>query len=896
MTAGNWGAAALIAGINSIIAKARDAVQSLAFKTMLALAAAALPALAVAAILGSTLITAVSEAEADFEKATSAARRLADIRMLIEKESGLIARLPAELDLRRLHQNASDIADIARRIDATIADLTPNERIISPAVAQEIRLTRADMRTTTAGILDAAQRFAQTTALEQFNGPFEAERNVLVALLDAVRSNIQGIIQEARTDLRESSQRARRLTPIALFGALIAMAFGAWMIRRYFLQPVTQLTDDVLRIRESGQLDVRQDHSMLARTAALASEASGQRGNFLEVRAHSASKDARERAGDTRPERGASARTDEIGSLSRSFDLLIAELAEARKGLIAWSEAEISKQCERLDGVINNMPQGACMYDAEQKLIISNRRYAEIYGLPPELTRPGTSLRDIVEHRVATFEHGADFVTSRLAAVAMGKPWYAVNELPDGRVIAVSHLPLANGCSIGTHEDITERRKAEAQIEFMAHHDVLTRLPNRIRFREQMEAALAGVARGQTVAVLCLDLDHFKAVNDTLGHPVGDALLQAVADRIRACVRPTDSIARLGGDEFAIVQTVAEQPTGSTALAARLIEKLSQPFDVEGHQVVIGASIGIAVAPNDGEGPDCLLKNADMALYRAKGDGRGIHRYFEPEMDARMQARRTLELDLRKAYALGEFELFYQPLVRLDTNQVSGLEALLRWRHPQRGLVRPGEFIPLVEEIGLIGALGAWVLKQACHDAATWPGDLKVAVNLSPIQFKSGTLVLDVIAALGASGLSPGRLELEITEAVLLQDTEATIATLTNLRDLGVSISMDDFGTGYSSLGYLRKFPFDKIKIDGSFIHDLSERPESVAIVRAVAGLGSSLGISTTAEGVETEAQLERLREEGCTEVQGYLFSQPIPAHEVRLLLQRLKPPSKAVA
>jgi diguanylate cyclase (GGDEF)-like protein len=860
MTAGHWDAAAHTAGITGIVAKACDkaheAVQSLAFKTMLALAAAALPALAVAAILGSTLITAVGNAETDFDKATLAARRVNDIRMLIEKENGLIARVPAELDLRRLHQYASDIADIGLRIDETIAELAPNEGIVSPEVTQEIRLTRAKMKATAARILDAAQGFAQTTALEQFHGPFEAEKNVLIALLDAIRSSVQGIIKEARSHLWESSQRARRLTPIALFGALIAMAFGAWMIRRYFLRPVTRLTDQVLRIRESGQLDVRPDDGMRARA-------------------------------------------DEIGTLSRSFDLLIAELAETRKSLIAWSEAEISKQCERLDGAINNMSQGLCMYDAEQKLIIANRRYAELYGLPPEYTIPGTSLRTVLEHRVAagnTCETNEDFVSSRLAAVAAGEPWYTVNELPDGRVIAVSHLPLANGCSIGTHEDITERRKAEAQIEFMAHHDVLTRLPNRVRFREQMETALVAAARGQAVAVLCLDLDHFKAVNDTLGHPVGDALLQAAADRILACVRPTDSVARLGGDEFAIVQTVAEQPTGSTALAVRLIEKLSQPFDVHGHQVVIGASVGIAIAPNDGDNPDCLLKNADMALYRAKEDGRGTHRYFEPEMDARMQARRTLELDLRKAYALGEFELFYQPLLRLDTNEVSGLEALLRWRHPQRGLVPPGEFIPLTEEIGLIGPIGAWVLKQACREAATWPDDLKVAVNLSPVQFKSGTVVLDVIAALGASGLPAGRLELEITEAVLLQDTDATIATLSNLRDLGVSISMDDFGTGYSSLGYLRKFPFDKIKIDGSFIRDLSEQPDSVAIVRAVAGLGSSLGISTTAEGCETEAQLQRLRDEGCTEVQGYLFSKPIPANEVRMLLQRLKPRSKAVA
>jgi predicted signal transduction protein with EAL and GGDEF domain len=344
------------------------------------------------------------------------------------------------------------------------------------------------------------------------------------------------------------------------------------------------------------------------------------------------------------------------------------------------------------------------------------------------------------------------------------------------------------------------------------------------------------------------------------------------------------------------VQVGAEQPAGATALAARLIDQISEPFDIDGHQVVIGASIGIALAPGDGNDPDCLLKNADMALYRAKGDGRGVYRFFEPDMDARMQERRGLELDLRKALVLGELELFYQPLINLESNEVSGFEALLRWRHPQRGLVPPGAFIPLAEEIGLISPIGAWALKQACTEATRWPDDLKVAVNLSPVQFKSGTLVLDVSAALGASGLAAQRLELEITETVLLQDTDTTIATLNDLRALGVRISMDDFGTGYSSLGYLQKFPFDKIKIDRSFIRDLSERPDSVAIVRAVTGLSSSLGMSTTAEGVETEEQLERLRAEGCTEVQGYLFSEPKPADQLAHLLRRLNAPAKAVA
>jgi diguanylate cyclase (GGDEF)-like protein len=455
---------------------------------------------------------------------------------------------------------------------------------------------------------------------------------------------------------------------------------------------------------------------------------------------------------------------------------------------------------------------------------------------------------------------------------------------------------MPSGGSVTTHEDITERRKAEAQIEYLAHYDALTNLPNRVSFRANMDRALSHVERGDALAVLCLDLDHFKEVNDTLGHPIGDALLQVVADRIRACVRPTDCVARLGGDEFAIVQVPADQPADCIALATHLIAVIAEPYDIGGHQIVIGASVGIAIAPNDGNDFDHLLKHADMALYRAKGEGRGAYRFFEPAMDARMQARRALELDLRKALALGEFEVFYQPLINLATNKVSCFEALLRWRHPQRGMVMPGDFIPLAEEIGLIGSLGAWVLKKACTEAAGWPGNIMVAVNLSPVHFKSGALVLDVISALSESGLPAHRLELEITETVLLQDTDATMSTLNQLRELGAHIAMDDFGTGYSSLGYLQKFPFSKIKIDRSFVHNLLVKPESLAIVRAVTGLGSTLGMTTTAEGVETIGQLEQLRSEGCCEVQGYLFSKPRPANELVALLGQLHATGKAVA
>jgi diguanylate cyclase (GGDEF)-like protein len=548
------------------------------------------------------------------------------------------------------------------------------------------------------------------------------------------------------------------------------------------------------------------------------------------------------------------------------------------------------QQYEQFNAAVNNMPVGFCMVDDAQRLVATNKRFGEIYRLPPQMLLPGTPLRTSLEYR-ATNDSGDDlgpgFVEQELAAARARQPWHKTGATRDGRTISVLHQPLAGGGSLSTHEDITVRRQAEAQIARMAHYDTLTDLPNRVLFREHLVKALEDVG-GKKLAVLCIDLDRFKTVNDTLGHPIGDALLRAVGDRLQSSARPTDLVARLGGDEFAIVQAGTEQPFGATALATRLIAEIAKPFGLEGHQVVIGASVGISIAPNDASDPDKLLKNADMALYRAKNDGRDSWRFFEPDMDARMQARRAMEIDLRRALAVGEFEVYYQPLITLKTEKISCFEALLRWHHPERGIVGPMEFIPVAEEIGLIGQIGAWVLKQACFEAAKWPDDIHVAVNLSPAQFTRGAVVLDVVAALGVSGFPARRLELEITEAVLLEDTETNIALLEELRNLGVCISMDDFGTGHSSLAYLQKFTFDKIKIDRSFVNEL-DRPESIAIIRAVMGLGSSLGMKTTAEGVETDQQLQKLREEGCTEVQGYLFSKPVPAAEAAQLLQSLK-------
>ena len=536
------------------------------------------------------------------------------------------------------------------------------------------------------------------------------------------------------------------------------------------------------------------------------------------------------------------------------------------------------------------MSQGVALFDPETRLIFCNERYLEMYGLLPEVARPGHYLRDLLDHRIqtGTFPEDPDEYVARLKEhIAEGHTFSHIVNLPDGRSFSVVSKPIAGGGWLGTHEDITERQRSEERITHMARHDALTDLPNRVLLRERLEHELKRVKRGECLAVLCLDLDQFKSINDALGHPIGDELLKLVADRLRGCTREPDTVARLGGDEFAIIMTQLNQATDAASLAKRIRESIVKPYQIEGHTIVTDISIGISVAPFDAIDADPLLRNADMALYGAKADGRGTYRFFEPEMNTRMKARRELEMDLRRALVGKEFELHYQPLVSLESNDVNAFEALLRWNHPKRGLISPADFIPIAEETGLIVPLGEFVLRVACADAATWPDDVCVAVNLSSVQFKNPNLVATVFQALDASGLAPQRLELEITESVLLQNSETTLATLHELRARGVRISLDDFGTGYSSLSYLRSFPFDKIKIDRSFVAELATREDSMAIIRAVTGLGRSLGITTTAEGVENDAQLELLRREGCTQAQGYLFSTPRPASEVARMLAR---------
>src|SRR5581483_374343 len=404
-----------------------------------------------------------------------------------------------------------------------------------------------------------------------------------------------------------------------------------------------------------------------------------------------------------------------------------------------------------LHAVLDNMPQGVSMFDPAARLVFCNRSYVEIYGLSPELAKPGNGLLDLLAHRLqaGTFcgdpeQHFAEL----MAKVAEGHTFANVVALEDGRAFSVVNKPLAGGGWVATHEDVTERRRAEQQIAHMARHDALTDLPNRVLLREQLERELKRVKRGEIVAMLCLDLDHFKSVNDTLGHPIGDELLKLVADRLRGCTREPDTIARLGGDEFAIIMTQLHQPSDAAVLARRIRTSITRPYHVDGHQIVSDISIGISIAPLDGTEPDQLLKNADMALYGAKGDGRGTYRFFEAEMDKRMKERRDLEMDLRQALANGEFELHYQPLVNLQTNEISAFEALLRWHHPTRGLISPADFVPIAEETGLIVPIGEWVLRTACKETANWPDHVKVAVNLSPAQLKTKNLVAIVKSAL----------------------------------------------------------------------------------------------------------------------------------------------------
>ncbi len=557
---------------------------------------------------------------------------------------------------------------------------------------------------------------------------------------------------------------------------------------------------------------------------------------------------------------------------------------------LRFAHAAVAREKLFIDTVVENIPTMLTVKSAaDDRFLLVNRAAEELLGYTREelIGRhasevfPAEEAAAITEQdRQVRASGHALFVEERVRRKTGEERRFSTRKL------AVADETGAARWVLCVSEDVTDRREAQARIERLAHYDPLTGLSNRALFGAQLQGAVDAAARdGAPAAVFCIDLDHFKAVNDTLGHGAGDALLGAVAERLRACIRVEDAVARLGGDEFAIVQASVETPDAARRLAARIVETLSQPYEIGGQQAVIGASVGVALHPQDGREPDELLKRADMALYRAKAQGRGRYQMFLPEMDAELQARRRMEIDLRRALKHGELTLHFQPQFDLAADRVGGCEALVRWNHPQRGLVPPGEFIGLAEEIGLIRPLGEWVLRAACEEAALWPDHVRLAVNVSPIQFRDRRLARAVTSALGASGLRADRLELEITESVLLQDDEANLRVLHQLKTLGCRIALDDFGTGFSSLSYLRRFPFDKIKIDRAFVKDLPGDKGSLAIIRAVTTLAQSLGMSTTAEGVETPGQLRELKRVGCDQIQGFLLGRPMAAEPLRRLL-----------
>ncbi|NKL37209.1 EAL domain-containing protein [Rhizobium leguminosarum bv. viciae] len=578
----------------------------------------------------------------------------------------------------------------------------------------------------------------------------------------------------------------------------------------------------------------------------------------------------------------------DYGEIERSAETLLRENHRLRGNISTLSQA-FDGQKKLFEIILNNLPLGLSVFDSDQRLTLSNIRFRQLFDLTDEDVIAGATIADLTAKMRGTESASAKpgRRTGRYSSVNARSSGIRRREwlMDDGRIIQSMVTILSDGSNISIHADITEDRRAAERITYLAHHDPLTGLPNRIHFREQVDATLTERKPDEQIALVHLNLDRFKSINNTMGVSVGDKILQQVAERIRASAGSENSLARLGSDEFAILQTGRQQPWNVTALAEQIRRELSGPFFHGEKQVELSVSMGIAVAPEDGEETDVLLKNAGVALSHAKADGRKRERFFTGEMEAQMQLRHALEADLRAAVENEEFELHYQPLYDLSERRICGFEALIRWNHPVRGRVPPMDFIPLAEEVGLVVDIGRWVLRRACNDAALWPEGIKIAVNVSAIQFSSSDLTRDVNEALAAAALSPSRLELEITESVLMENLSEVLPILHALKERGIRISMDDFGTGYSSLSYLSSFPFDKIKIDKSFVNDIVDNKEAHAIMRAIILLGDALGMRVTVEGVETAAQLALLECEECDEIQGYHISPPRPVCDVPHLL-----------
>ncbi len=590
---------------------------------------------------------------------------------------------------------------------------------------------------------------------------------------------------------------------------------------------------------------------------------------------------------------------DELGEMARALGVF-------KSNAIALQayQGDIEALNLRFEFALENMSRGLSMFDANERLIVCNHHYRDMYRLSDQTVQPGTSFDAILDERfaVGTARVGEERGGVRLPwpmdePTPMGRDFATlVHTLTDGRTIQVAFQPLKEGGWIALHEDVTEERRQDARIERLAHVDAVTGIANRYMFHRSLEAALRDETTQTSVAIHLIDLDRFKAVNDTFGHPVGDQLLQEVAIRLSQTVRSDDCVARLGGDEFAVIQHQLRYPADADALAERLIEVISTPYDLGNGHVEIGASIGVVIAGTHGTTVDDLLRHADIALYRSKSEGRGCHVMYHAAIEQELKARRKLEADLLLAIGTDAFELHYQPIIDLKSGKVVVCEALLRWHHSELGPISPAVFIPLAESMGAIAPLGAWVLERACQDAAQWSPDIKVAVNLSALQFQSGQLYQTIGAILAHTGLPARRLELEITESVLLREDATNLDLLHRLRALGISIALDDFGTGYASLSYLRSFPFDKIKIDQSFIRDLASQSECVAIVRAVTDLAKTLGMQTVAEGVETHDHLARVQAAGCDQAQGYLLSRPVAMAQLSIAIAAAGKPVQPAA
>ena len=762
--------------------------------------------------------------------------------LLLQTHKGLIQSAPAELDRNRLAQQRDAMLKLNEQLAAKLAEAAANHPDQRDALAKLSRESKEDLPALFDlgdRVLKLSYNFVQDKAVELAQGPYAAVSERALRRVSVWRDRQVGLMDEQITRLTDASNLLTcwiygGTTAILAIGILFCLIVRSVLRRLFELQrAVARLTGEEKQVQPSLLEEV-----------------------------------------------------DEIEAMN-----LAIQTFQANARQVMAQEIKLREVNARLDVALNNMSHGLCQFSPDGRLEVVNQQFSDIVGLDRRQIHVGQHFTELMALSPAgslLLGCAEDTLASLTSPSQVRQGKRSVLELAGGRMVAIHAFGLAGGGWVATYEDITARHVAEAQISYMARHDALTELPNRLVMKERLEATLATVGAG-AAAVLSLDLDRFKKVNDTLGHPAGDALLQVVAKRLLRCVRQTDMVARLGGDEFAIIQADMHQPLAATSLAARIVSILAEPFDIAGTQVLIGASVGIALVPAHGVDPDLIMQRVDIALYQAKAHGRGQFCLFETDMDTRLQERRQIEADMRQSLADGDFTLVYQPIVNIQTSTVSGFEALLRWRHPGRGMVPPAEFVPLAEQTGLIGQLGAWVIERACADAKKWRSDLRVAVNLSPLQFGDTNLVDIIRAALSRSGLPASRLELEITESALLHDNEGTLQQLHELRSMDATIAMDDFGTGYSSLGYVRSFPFDKIKIDQCFVQDLSNRPEAVHIVRAIGGLATGFGTVLVAEGVETAHQLAIVRAEGCAEVQGYFFSKPIRNSEVPATVEAIE-------